>query len=183
MLRKRWKDALPYAEEAAKSGAAWALLAAADVYEGLQDWEKSEQWVRQAASQYSDLGLRWYLWHRRTGQGDADAAQSLALQTMERVDRLDNLEPFEVVVFYLTNRQHEKALQHLEADFAQTNNPSTGLRIAMIADEQGDTTKRDEAYAAIAARGLTFTGKTPGTLAPRKELVALAAIFAKDLAA
>ena len=52
--RKQWEKAEPYAEEAAKTGAGWAVLSAAACQEGLQNWDAAEEHVREAASNYSD---------------------------------------------------------------------------------------------------------------------------------
>ena len=47
MEHKQFEKAEPYAEEAAKSGSAWALLTAGACQEGLQDWDAAEEHAAQ----------------------------------------------------------------------------------------------------------------------------------------
>lgn len=42
MGRKEWDKARPYADAAAQTYAGWAMLCAAECYEGLEDWDKAE---------------------------------------------------------------------------------------------------------------------------------------------
>ncbi len=83
MERKQWEKAEPYAEEAAKTGAGWAMLTAGACQEGLKNWDAAEEHVRNAATTYSDGRLAWYCFCRRTGHGDLDSAR----QTATRIHR------------------------------------------------------------------------------------------------
>src|SRR5713101_5027550 len=62
MSHKEWEKAQPYAEAAAHTWAHWAMLCASECYEGMEDWEKSEQWIRRAAERYSSASISWFLW-------------------------------------------------------------------------------------------------------------------------
>lgn len=84
LLRRDWKHAEPHALEAANTYSAWGLLLAGRIYEGMQDWEKSEKFVAAAAQGYpSSRGLEWYFWCRRTGRGDLNSARNLAEKHIE----------------------------------------------------------------------------------------------------
>ena len=77
MSLKDFKRAQPYADAAAETWAAWAMLCAADCYEGLGEWEKAELWVQRTSERYDDSRSRWFFWCKRTGKGDLAAATKM----------------------------------------------------------------------------------------------------------
>ena len=85
-IRNRaWQQAEPHALQAAQTYSAWGLELASQVYEGMQDWEKSEYFIAEAARNYPSYGsgTGWYFWCRRTGQGDLEQARVLAKRSIE----------------------------------------------------------------------------------------------------
>lgn len=77
---RKWAAAEPHALAAAETYSAWGMSLASRVYEGMQDWEKSEQWIAEAAQNYPSYysGADWYFWCCRTGRGDVDEAARYA---------------------------------------------------------------------------------------------------------
>jgi tetratricopeptide (TPR) repeat protein len=181
MSRKEWKKALPYAEQAAESYSAAALLAAADCHEGLQQWQQAEAYTRATALRYRGSELVWYFFCKRTGEGDLDAARQLADRHVKNVDRTEfYADLFSVGVFYILEKQPEKALDVFEQEFAKNGNPYMGLHLALLADQLKDAQKRDAALRRISTEGPKYNRIATGK--PRQELIALAALLAKDLA-
>ena len=79
MLMQRWKEAEPHAVAAAESMSAWGLQTASECYEGLKQWDKSEDYIRLAAENYGGASwAEWYFWCRRTGHGHLDDARQAA---------------------------------------------------------------------------------------------------------
>jgi len=79
--KKDWKGAAPHALRAAQTWSGWGLQLAAEVYEGLGEWEESEKWIRELAQSYpTSSALDWYFWCKRTGRGNVAAARQIALK-------------------------------------------------------------------------------------------------------
>ena len=144
MERKQWEKAEPYAEEAAKSGAGWAMLTAGACQEGLKNWDAAEEHVRNAATTYSDGKVTWYCFCRRTGHGDLDSARQMASEFIDNFDPSDGdssaADAYETYVglYYILEKQFDRAIQYYEGDFAKKNNPYSGLRLALLADRLKD---------------------------------------------
>jgi tetratricopeptide (TPR) repeat protein len=77
------KEAVPYADAAADSGAAWAMLQAAKVHEELGNMKEAERYQRDTAERYSDATLDWFMWCLRTGAGNLDEALAHAQQSID----------------------------------------------------------------------------------------------------
>jgi tetratricopeptide (TPR) repeat protein len=144
MRRKDFKAARPYAEAAAETGAGWAMLAAADCYDGLGEWALAEGMVRGASERYSDGWFNWYLWCRRTGHGDVRAAEKFTTEWLAQSgDRLGPVDRTYAAVVYLLSDQKEKALA--AADRAATDRPVTGalFTLASVQNALGKAADRD----------------------------------------
>ncbi|HKB03639.1 MAG TPA: hypothetical protein VKD90_15555, partial [Gemmataceae bacterium] len=161
MARKEFDKAKPYADAAAETAAAWAMLCAADVYEGLKDWETAEKWVRETAEHYETSRQTWLFWCVRTGKGDLAAARRLALERVEllRGTRDRNQLILSAACFILC----EKPADAYEALHRQvTANPNDRLlamQAALLADELGKTAERDELLAQVVKRSKAIEKK------------------------
>jgi tetratricopeptide (TPR) repeat protein len=81
--REEWEAAEPHALAAAQTWSAWGLGLASTVCEALSQWEESEKWIREKATNYpSSSAYDWYSWCRRTGRGDVAEARKLAESVM-----------------------------------------------------------------------------------------------------
>jgi tetratricopeptide (TPR) repeat protein len=77
--RCEWAQAEPHALESANTWSTMGLVTASRVYEGMQRWDESERWIREATVNYRTYnGMQWYLWCRRTGRGDLPQAKQYA---------------------------------------------------------------------------------------------------------
>lgn len=76
--KRQWQRAKPYAEEAAESGAEWAMECAARTAEGMGNYKRAELWMRRTSKHYDSPA--WYFWCRRTGMGDVSDAKVIAAE-------------------------------------------------------------------------------------------------------
>jgi tetratricopeptide (TPR) repeat protein len=145
MGRNEWKEALPYADGAAESGAAWAMLTAARCHEMVGEWEKSEQLMRAVSESYNNQAFEWMLWCHRTGRGDAQAADDCARKRFESFGTRANSVPLEQIgAYYLLRREPEKALLVFQKAYADGRHSYAGMHVALVADALGKTKVRDE---------------------------------------
>ncbi len=70
MKDQKWKEAEPYAVEAAESYAAWAMMSAIKCYEGQGDLRKAEVWVRRLADRYQPEAYEAWLKKHGLKPGD-----------------------------------------------------------------------------------------------------------------
>lgn len=150
MARQEWEKALPYAVAAAESWSGWSMQCAARCYEGLEDWENAELYIRRTAQRYESSSMDWFYWCKRTGRGDVQAAQEHAYQHLESLGA--PLPPeylIHVGAFYDLTGEHAKALEVFRAAYEQTSYPRTGLRAALLADRLNKPEVRDEILAKI----------------------------------
>jgi tetratricopeptide (TPR) repeat protein len=156
MLRHEWEKALPYALEAAQSWAAWAMVGAADCYEGLNDDENEGLWRTRLVERYpsKEDSLALYFWARRSGLGNAPAlARVIDGAVSEWAKEQPSRRQHQVGVFYqlsgrpaLALAAYQKAAKdRSELRFAYT----AQLRVAVVAQELGNASARDEAIQAL----------------------------------
>jgi tetratricopeptide (TPR) repeat protein len=74
MSKGNYKDALPYADAAADTAAAWAQLCAAEAHAGVGDFDGAESLITDEIQHYSQSPYIWYAWCLRTGHGKRTAA-------------------------------------------------------------------------------------------------------------
>jgi tetratricopeptide (TPR) repeat protein len=169
MNQKKWDEALLYADAAAQTGASWAMKCAAECHEALEHWEEADQLMRANSERYSTEQFEWYLWCRRTGHGDVQAALQLAQVKVNSVLNSDLENDHDMLgLFYLLTKQHALAKDSFLAGFKPSGNPHIGVHYVLLADELGDTAGRDAALADIAARGPNYrrnAGGMPSTVA------------------
>lgn len=180
MIAEQWmrdgkpEEALPYATDAASTGAAWAMECLAECYERLGRWEDAETLVRTKVERYPALAVDWYAWCRRTGRGDQAAAEKYAREQIAswREPSPGRLAGQIAVFHWLTGRRRE-ALAAWEQAFAFSNNPAEGILVALVADALKETDRRDAAIKRTIEQGGQFRreGSTRG------ELLALAEQF------
>jgi tetratricopeptide (TPR) repeat protein len=180
--RGQYAKALPYAEAAAETGAGWAMMTAGGVHEFMQNWEKAEEFIEATSRSYTNSELDWYLFCRRTGQGDLAGAEQLALSYVERAKagRVES-DLVKICMFHQVRKEHDQALPLLERLFANTGDPLWGLHAALAADAAGNAAKRDQLLADVKNRGGQFRSPYDRNQ-PRAALLDLAGLLAADLA-
>ena len=142
----QWDKAWPYAQAAAGTGVQWALLCAAQCAEGRKDWVSAERYTRQITENNPGGGwAAWYLFCKRTGHGDAEAAGAFA----ERVLRDRRIGP-------ARRRPRPSAISTGSAAIRRRPAPTSARRttpphphvmcipLILIADQLGDAAARDE---------------------------------------
>lgn len=183
MVRKNWKKAVGFAEGAAETYSCWGLFSAADCYEGMHRWNESEKLRKAAAERYDQPNhtLGWYLFCRRTGHGNVEAARTAyrAVYTTKGGVRGD---PVGVAVFFLLEKKPKEALQVVsDAIRHGEKNAFFLLCAASLNDELKNAEARDVALAQMIARGAQV--RASNDAASEAVLVELAKWMATDLAA
>jgi hypothetical protein len=119
--------------------------------EELQNWDRAEELVKQMSQRFRDSTFDWFFWCRRTGRGDAKAAQQHAQQFLNSngedlpADLLD-----EAGVYFILEDQPAAALAAFKRAF---DNDETNLYAAMqaasLADQLSRPAERNTLLAAI----------------------------------
>ena len=78
MDKGKFKEAVPYADEAASSWSAWGMRSAIRCHTRLGNWQKAEGWIINRANRYKGEELNWLSWCLSTDQGRIDEALSFA---------------------------------------------------------------------------------------------------------
>ena len=149
MSRQQYKEALPYAEAAAQTWAAWAMYTASDCRENLGDWREAERWVRAVSGRYDDQFDAWFWWCKRTEHGDAEAALALAKPRFAEHAReiADVRRAFSFGNVLLAAGEPRLAFELAKRLNAQKYDQDLTLRIADLADQFGESGARDRAIA------------------------------------
>jgi hypothetical protein len=177
MDRDDYAQAVPVAEAASQSGAQWARPCAARAREGIKDWTRAEQWIKENVEHYGVLD-EWLKWCLRTGHGDLPGAQKMARQHLRVLaGRTDPQSLSDIAGVYLMLDEPERAIAPLRQMLASSGDPRAALHLALIADETGDGKARDAALTEVAqdVRGPQGSQRSRG---PRGSLAALAGLFA-----
>ncbi|HEX8523962.1 MAG TPA: hypothetical protein VF669_17040 [Tepidisphaeraceae bacterium] len=149
----KFVEAVPYADEAAETKAAWAMQWAAQAHECVGEWEKAEAFVSEQAQWYHEPE-DWYLWCVRTGHGDAEKALQAVEDSLEaRREREDRETLASLGTFFLVRKDYESALKYLEKSVELFGDAYAGLHAALIYDDQKDVAKRDAVLTAVIERG------------------------------
>jgi len=141
------EKAKPYADEAARTWAAWAMLCAADVDELVGDWEGAEAWNANAAERYPNLWHSWYRYCRRTGRGDLESARALARAVVRRPEGLDGVS---VAFFHWIEGDVDKAGRTMQAILDAEGGTYIAALLALLHDQAGAAEKRDALAGRIA---------------------------------
>ena len=144
--QKRWAEAKKYADPAAETWAGWAMMCASRVDEGLKDWEDAELWIRRTSERYPNSSWPdWYLFCKRTGHGDVEAARAFVEEYVAAVEgRPDLANPEAIAYFYWSAGSPKKALAILDTVDAADPTPLYGTNRMLLTDELGDKARRDQ---------------------------------------
>ena len=167
MARGNYAKAQPYAEAAAQTWAEWAMECASECYQGLGDWAKSEEWIRNASERYPGAAWRWWHWCEHTGRGDLHAAAALAWQYLGtiQVDAKANAGALmDLAVYYITEGHPEQAIAVLRQRMANFPGLVSALTRALIAEERGDSATRDEALDSLEKVAANVERDQPGVM-------------------
>ncbi|MEX2673358.1 MAG: hypothetical protein WD294_14750 [Phycisphaeraceae bacterium] len=147
LVTGRAEEALPYAERAAQTGSAWGMRIASQVHEALGNFGPAERLRRSTALRYDNQRVEWYLWCRRTGEGDRVAAAQLYREEMARqdgeADRLGAGEATRRAVFYLLEEEYDEAFAMFRQTLEIQHDPWPALHLAILADQRDDEPLRN----------------------------------------
>jgi len=151
--KKEFATARKYAEPAAETWAAWAMLCASLCAEGDGDYVTAELWMRRTSERYSDSLQAWYYWCLRTGRGDLGKARAMVEGHLKVVgtpkterDRMLR------VMLLLADDQPADAAPLLEGVFESQKDGFYLMLAAAAWDRAGDTGKRDRLLKALPSK-------------------------------
>ena len=165
MDQKQWEKARPYADAAAETGEAWALVCAQTCAEGRNDWEQAEKWARATSERYPSVAWdRWFNLCRKSGTGDVDAAVALASQWVAENMQGAPSDPLErITSFYLSSFELKKALPILERLYRRSPSAEACALAWLVADLLDDHAARDRYFELMATRHKTESPRTAAT--------------------
>ena len=184
MQLQRWKEARPYAEEAAQSYSGGAMACFAYCLEGLKELEESELWAKRLSESYpSGSGDFWHVWRRRNGLADDPKAVALARRSGSDYE--------DQILMGLMDRQHIRVANILRtnqmagfqrdlcfacvAHFAEDSDQLLRAKnILGVWEHWKDATPREKAVAKVMRQALDETPKAPSD-------AEVAIIFAEEI--
>ncbi len=150
MSEGEYDEALPYAQQSARSGASWAFRVLIECLTAQGKWAEAESLAQADTMRYRTP--LWFYWCAATGQGDLDAAWEAEEQRMRRFDQLAHINiPFYKIWYLMASGQDAEALAHVTTLADEGYRPSHGTYQALLADAVGDTEFRDRALEKLAA--------------------------------
>ncbi|HET6883753.1 MAG TPA: tetratricopeptide repeat protein [Pirellulales bacterium] len=181
--RHEWHKSLEFAEKAAQSYAAWAMLAAARAHEALGQWQEAERWYQATSYQYASEGLAWYLFCKRTGQGDLATARDVAANTVQSMEPgLKGKDLWRGVALNVLEGRPAAALELAERMFRDDRDTQFMVLAALVADEANEAATRDRLLKDAEIHQLSDKPYAFRDEEPQREYIYLASAFAHDLA-
>ncbi len=158
MARDQFKKARPFAERAAQSYAAWAMICAIECYEGLGLWDDAIEWIERHRDRYGSDPFAYLRFCLRTGHGDRDKAIAEAKALLPQIP--DNFEALilRAEVAALTG-DAAKAVALYKSGLR--NLPDTAfadLADIALSDQVGEKAERDQAIQRVRAPEMKSRG-------------------------
>jgi|GEM_PF-3098027 len=153
MGQEEWNKARPVALRAAESYSAWGLICGSRCLEALGEWEESETHLKNMIERYNGSYFDWYLWCRRTGHGDVDAARTTFLDSLNSMSEKQRLQHDAMGVYSELEGDTEEAITIYENAFR--SNPKdiySGMSAALLRDQQKQYDQRDQLLDKIMSR-------------------------------
>ena len=153
MKQKKYKEAMPYADAAAESGAAWAMITASSCHEMLGEWEEAEQWIRATSERYDDCATHWFYWCKRTERGDVKAASAVARPQLAILAQAitNPKDDFAFGSIMILANEPGLALARTKRSVEAKYDAPLALRLAVLADATGDADLRDRTITLLLA--------------------------------
>jgi tetratricopeptide (TPR) repeat protein len=146
MKKGEYAKAVPFADGAAETGAAWAELCAAEAHSDIGDWQTAEQLLADESKQYGDSPFDWFALCVKSGHGDrASAAAALEGYLATPGKKLGSYDQTQWGTLLMLQGDDAGAMKK----FAKTKKSRAGvlghLHIAILQDAAGKTSERDAA--------------------------------------
>lgn len=178
MKHKHWEKAIPYAEAIAEAEEEWGLSAAAQCYEALQRFEEAQQLLQAYAERYGNP-MPWYFFCRRTGHGDLATVREMILSQAAAREQAEVVGSYDYAAYYQLEGQLDLALREIEETVTNWGRGDDALWMALIADQAGDSVKRDRALDLAKELAANRSGRLG---ASSNGIVSLTLLLQKDLA-
>ncbi|GEM_PF-5421857 len=137
---------IEYAEQAAETGAEWAMLDAGRYNEELARWDRANFWYQRVAERYDKYEM-WHAFCVRSGHGDREAAKSgMEQQCQEALKNPTRENLAGTVLFYMLERRYAQATPILRQLVKQYHDPWAALLLAVGKD---DSVSREEKIEAL----------------------------------
>lgn len=169
------EQALPYAEQAARTYSGDGIDLLAQCHEALRTWDRAEAVLKAGAERYPGT-VGWYAFCRRTGKGDARAAETQLLEVLEsgQLDRMRAADAgYELARLAGDAAAMRRALENAPVVAGHPSN-----QLLFLLNEQPPPTGEALKQQLDAVITAATTGAGPGVGGPRPELVALAKALA-----
>jgi tetratricopeptide (TPR) repeat protein len=136
MRQQEFDEALPYAESAADTYAAWGLECLSACYEGLNRLEESESLLQAAANRYDSSSLSWLEWCLRNGQGDHEAARRASLEFINGFSSSPSSGEMRMrAQYYLFTGDLKQSLENFQKVWKADKAVDAGIMAAILADQ------------------------------------------------
>lgn len=157
MEREQYDRAVPLADEAAATGAEWALRCAAECHESLENWEQAEKNLRAISMRYRGSKLAWFRFCYRTGHGNVEQATEFTREHFLSLgETLTTRQYRDLATFSVLAEEPQEALTALKEAFEQEKDSFDGVLAALLAHQIEDAKARRELIEAVAARSGLF---------------------------
>ncbi len=161
MSEAKYDEAWPYAEAAAKTWAAWALICAANCAEWRADWEAAEGYSQALSQRYPNFWWKWIMYCKRSGHGNTTSAVAFTEEALKSIgDRPDLVIPSDQAHFRWIIGEYKRASTEFEQIHASQKAPEELFRAVMTADAAGDSARRDTLYKQFREAHGAFAPKT-----------------------
>jgi tetratricopeptide (TPR) repeat protein len=143
------QQAVIYADQAAQTRAAWATSCSEYANELAGNWDIAEQWAMERSHHYANSTIDWYLWCKRTGHGNEQAAQKLADQFVHAYQsNPESNTQFAIGDVYLLEGKLKEARDAYQKSFDNSPDPVCALYIAFVSHDLNEPAARDQVLAA-----------------------------------
>ena len=141
-IQGKFREAKPFALQAAQTRAGWALLDAGKILESLAQWDESEAMLERLSKMYPSTREQWYFWCRRTGRGNVADAKAQAEKSLTDGRGY----PYRTRgILALLDDDPDRAQAALSKAISHRFYPVDGLLVIQIAGQTDDLEMRAEA--------------------------------------
>ncbi|MGA2583556.1 MAG: hypothetical protein ABSG31_09795 [Tepidisphaeraceae bacterium] len=150
VAKGQYLTALPYADAAADSGAAWALEYDAHCHTAVGDYATADKLLSDDADRYGNP-VYWYMWCRATGRGNLVGAKQ-AMQSWVNAGS----DAVGIAGYYCAEGKPDQATLFLKARFESVGDPLDAAWAAILYDAAGDTASRDDLLMQASVKGKAY---------------------------
>ncbi|HEY4263166.1 MAG TPA: tetratricopeptide repeat protein, partial [Schlesneria sp.] len=148
--QQKWDEAAPHVKKAAESYSNWGLSVGAKWAEGTQDWDQAEIYMRDLSTRYAESAADYFYWCLRNNRGDRSLARRILERHLySRPKPVHWIDQAPVVIALVADDDRVGARKLLHEIFEARKNVPAAIHEALLADEDGDTDRRDALFREI----------------------------------